>query len=302
MNQLHLRQLAQSAVLIAIGCTTTGCPPRDNGVSGPDTRHLPPRNLHQIVSAIDANIAKLDRPISSSSLHVAARLRDSKGKKHNFNLDGRMIFIKPRYLWMDLRHGLGSSTVMHVGSNSDEYWAWIEPEMEQMWWGRYRNAGKPCMRKIHVRPEQMVAALGIAGLPSPVEGLVGPYRSYGRQYDILNYAAPGGRGSQRFVRQYYVDRYPPYQIRLIAFLDEYGRKEISAYLDDYRPAWRNGPMIAHAVNIVWSDNGGNFTVRMKKVSPRGASEVATSVFTRPQAANLPAKVRGNIEQIDIDCE
>jgi len=260
----------------------------------------PPRELDEIVGTIQDNADRLDKALHSGSVRVVARMKDSKGKKHVFNFDGTLLFQKPRMLRMDLRHGTGTP-VMQVGSNNDEYWAWVEPEMHQMWWGRHRHAGKACVEEVSVRPDQMVSAVAMGGLPGPDAGLIGPLRASGNEHDILFYTMPDGDGSQRLVRQYYVDRRPPYQIRLIAFLDEMGRKEMTAYLDDYKAAWRGGPLIAHAVSIFWPEEDGKFTITMQAARGVERGKVAASAFVRPVENEVPRSIRGNIEQIDAAC-
>jgi hypothetical protein len=289
---------ATTTILLVLLTSTIGCSGRER-INDRSARKLPPRELNEIVAGINENALKLDRAMWCNSVHVVARLVDSKGKEHAYNFDGDLLYKKPRSLLMRMRHGMGTP-VMQVGSNDEEYWAWIEPEMQQMWWGRHRNAGKPCVEKITVRPEQMVDVLGIGALPGPEDGLIGPIRAFGDQYDILYYATAESGGRQRFVRQYYVDRAAPYQVRLIAFLDEFGRKEMTAYLDDYKRSWNGGPMVAHNVSIFWEK--GKFSVKMGSIVGKSAGEVSAAAFHRPTAAQVPPKIRGNIEQIDANCD
>lgn len=278
-----------------------GCPPSDQPTVHNTIADAPPRELDEIVNAINDNAAKLDRAMWCGAVHVVAHLVDSKRKEHTYNFDGKLLYQFPRSLWLDLRHGLGDP-VMQVGSNDEEYWAWIVPEMEQMWWGRHRNAGKPCVQKIAVRPEHMVAALGVSALPKSADGLIGPIRAYGREYDILYYASIEPDGGYRFARQYYVERSAPFQVRLITFLDKFGQKEMSAFLDNYRPTWDGGPLVAHDVSIFWPKENGKLTVKMDRVIGKDASEVSSGAFLRPADSQVPARVRNNIEQIDAQCD
>ncbi len=279
-----------------------GCPPQTGQITDtPPPSVAEPRELSEIVQAVNDNAERLTQALWSNSVHVTARFLDRKGKEHIYTFDGSLLFKRPRYLRMDLRHGLGTP-VMQVGSNDEFYWCWIEPEMEQMWWGRHVYAGKSCVKSVTVRPEQMVAALGIGGLPPVDDDLIGPLRSFGREFDILYYAAPDDEHGRRFVRQYYIDRAPPHQIRLIAFLDRFGRKEMTAYLDDYKPAWEGGPWVAHAVSIFWPKDESKFTITMDRAAGRSEDQVSDKAFLLPTPEQLPAAVRRNVEQLDADCD
>ncbi len=292
------RSLAAVTTICAAMAIPAGCSPNKGSIKGTRPSGDRPRSLDEIVSEINANAARLDRAIWSSSTRVTAHVVDKRKRKHTFNFDGTLLFDRPRNLRIDLRHGLGKP-VMQIGSNDTFYWSWIEPEMEQMWWGLHRNVGQSCSGTAGVRPEQMVAALGVGGLPDARDGLIGPRLTKGREFDILSYASSAS--GDRIVRQYYVDRHPPYQIRLIAFLDESGQKEMSAYLDDFREAWEGGPMIAHTISIFWPKDDGKFTVKMRSAVGRTTEQVSASAFVMPTPAELPASVRQNIEQIDADC-
>lgn len=282
-----------AALLIPAGCSS-----KKGSVNVARPANDRSRDLNEIVSAINANAARFDRAIWSSSTRVTAHVIDKRNRKHTFNFEGTLLFDRPRNLRIDLRHGLGKP-VMQIGSNDTSYWSWIEPELESMWWGLHRNVGRPCSGTAGVRPEQMVAALGVGGLPQSRDGLVGPRLTKGREFDILSYASSAS--GDRIVRQYYVDRTPPHQVRLIAFLDESGQKEMTAYLDDFRAAWEGGPMIAHTISIFWPKDDGKFTVKMRSAVGRSAEQVSASAFVMPTSAELPASVRRNIEQIDADC-
>lgn len=277
------------------------CNDPDGGRVRQSGRQKPSRNLNEIVSTIEDNASRLDRALWSKSVRVTARIVDQKRREHVYSFDGSLLFRRPRSLNMSMRHGLGGNTVMQVGSNDGEYWAWIEPELQQMWWGNHRNSGRDCVERISFRPEQMVAALGIGGLPTSEPNLSGPTFEAGRQYDILNYTSPSANGSPYVARQYFVDRSPPYQVRLIAVLDSRGRKTMTAYLDDYKPTWNGGPVVPSGISIFWPEEGGKFTIKLTGVTGKSEGEISNSAFVRPQGDQLPARVRSNIVQIDAAC-
>jgi hypothetical protein len=314
----------------------TGCPPPPKVQPVPPEQ--PPRTIEEIVATIEANAARLDQAFSlwSNSVAVTARFTDRQGKEHVYNLDGNFLFQPPQRLRMDLRPSMGDQ-VMQIGSNDADYWVWIEPEWKKMWWGRYVHVGKPCTETIAVRPDQLVAALGLGGLPNAEEGLIGPVRKYGRTHDILYYMrrravedeAPSAERSAasrrkdggsstthptplrpassklspgyRLEREFWVDRLPPYLIRVVLFRDALGRETTSAFLDDYRAAWEGGPLVPHAVSIIWHQDNGKFTMFISRVQGLPAEKVGPRAFLRPTREELPAGVT-DVIQVDADCD
>lgn len=293
-----LRGAALSALSGCLMCCSLGCPPSDVEVTIPPP---PPRELSNIVDVIARNAALLDRALWSPAIQVTARFTDRDGKEHVFNLDGNLLYQPPRNLRMDLRPGLGDK-VMEIGSNPQDYWVWVEPELRGMWWGRHRHLGKACAEKIIVRPDQLLSALGVGGLPTRSEGLLGPARKFGKQFDILYYVKRRPDGSFLLDREYWVDRLPPFQIRVVILRDALGRTAMSAFLEDYRPAWQDGPVVAHESSIFWPQDDGKFTMSMRGVRGVADADVRPGSFDRPTADRLPAAVRANVVQVDADCE
>lgn len=287
-------------VVLLIGAT--GCPPPvSSGVNEGSRDPLPPRDTAAIVAAIRENAAKLNRALWSDTIHVTAHLIDADGLEHVQNLDGNLLFVQPRRLRMDLRHGLGTP-VMQIGSNDEQYWFWIEPELKGMWWGRHRFVGRPCVGRMAVRPDQLVSALGLGGLPVEADGLSGPMRVSGNRSDLLYYWNEGPEGAVMRVRQYRVSRTPPYLVRLVSFLDGFGRKTMIASLDDYAPAWEGGPRVAHSIVVDWPLEGGRFTITIDRLRGESSDRLRAGWFDRPTGDRLPAGVRSNVVQVDAECE
>ncbi|MBN2561307.1 MAG: hypothetical protein JXQ75_10295 [Phycisphaerae bacterium] len=283
-----------------------GCPP-PSGEVGQDVPPPPPRTLDEIIETIEGNAALLDRALWSNSVTVTARFTDENGKEHVYNLDSNLLFQPPRDLRMDLRPGLGDQ-VMQIGSNTEDYWIWIEPEMKRMWWGRHRHAGKRCAGSISVRPDQLVMALGLGGLPRAGDGLIGPARKYGKTYDILYYLREStdvedqrSSGGYWLAREYWVERSPPYMVRIVQFRDRLGRVLMSAFLDDQRRAWEGGPLVAHSISIIWHLDEGKFTMSMGRVRGVPPEKVNADAFARPEADDLPSGIEAVI-QVDSDCD
>ena len=281
-----------AALLATSMCT--GCSQNKENVAA--SAGGPPRELPDIVSAIQANADRVDRPLWAANVNVTARVKDSRGKRHSYNLEGSLLFAKPRSLRMDLRPGLGDQ-VMGIGSNSEDYWVWIEPELKAMHWGRHRYADQRCARSAGIRVDQLVDSLGLGGLPSSTEGLTGPTRRAGKKHDILEYRRPGGVAVER---EYWISRAPPYQIHLVNFRDARRRIIMSAMLEEYEPAWQGGPLVPRAVSMIWPQDEGKFTMRISRLKGMEPGKVAANAFVRPGREQLPRDVV-EIIQLDEDC-
>ncbi|MFQ5411631.1 MAG: hypothetical protein ACE5EC_05015, partial [Phycisphaerae bacterium] len=192
--------------------------------------------------------------------------------------------------------------VMQIGSNEDQYWFYVEPELKGMWWGRHRHVGKPCVGRMAVRSDQLVAALGLGGLPTKADGLKGPLRVNGKSSDILYFWAQKPNGPPERTRQYRISRTPPYQIRLVSFIDVLGRKTLIASLDDYAPAWEGGPTVAHSIVVDWPLEGGRFSILIDRIRGEPADQLRPGWFDRPTGDRLPSEVRSNVVQVDADCD
>jgi len=275
-----------------------GCPPGPRvQPSGPPP---PPRELEEIVAVITRNNALLDRPLWSRGVTVSARIKDDNGKEHLYNLEGSLLFQKPLNLRLDLRPGVGDQ-VMQIGSNADDYWLWIEPELKTMRWGRHRFAGKPCSEPMTVRPDQFAAALGLAELPKPESGLIGPVRRYGKVRDILCYLRPREDGGYVFEREYQVDRTPPYLVRVVLYRDALGRISMDSVLDDYRAVWEGGPLLAHSISMNWREDEGWLKLSLGPLKDTDPAKLSPRAFLRPTAANLPRGIE-QVIQVDAACD
>ena len=291
----HWRAAAAFVFVVACLCVA-GCPPPNESIP-PDLPRTPRTNA-EIIRTIEINNRLLDRALWSNSVTVKARFEDSDGKEHPYNLEGSFLFDRPLRLLIDLRPGLGNK-VMQIGSNDDDYWFWIEPEVGVMRWGRHRHVGKPGVDRAGIRPDHLVSALGFADMRLSEQGLIGPDRVWGKTYDKLRYMRETRDGGFVSDREYHIDRDPPYLMRVVIFRDEFGRRVMSAFLDDYKPAWEGGPMVAHHINVDWPREKARFTMWLARV--RGVEDIEPEAFARPTDDKLPAGVR-DIVQIDAVCD
>ena len=292
------RRIAQTFLIALSIAVVTGCPPLPKPRPKPEP---PPRTDAEIIAAVEANSALLDRPLYSNSVQVTARFKDADGKERVFNLESNFFLEKPRNLRMDLRPAIGDQA-MQIGSNDEDYWFWIEPDLGLMRWGRHRHVGKSCTGSAIIRPDQLVACLGLGSVRSPEVGLIGPARVYGSKYDKLRYWRPGPNGTYFVDREYWIERVEPYLIRVVVFRGRFGKRATTAFLDDYRPAWEGGPLAPHAVSIFWPADDAKFTMKVGRYSR--AENVAPGAYRRPTPETLPPLPPGvtDVVQIDAACD
>ena len=283
-------------LILAAGCAALcGCPPPEIKTSTPTT----PRASREIVDRINANNERIDQPLYASPAHVVAQMVDDRGTPHRYSLDGSLLVRTPHDFRLDLRHPIGEQ-VMQVAANAETFWLWVKPEVSTYWWGRFDNVGKPCADPMPLRPEQLAEVLGMRVLPLPGSGAIGPARLYGEQYDRLLYFGSGG-GLYSIDREYWVERTPPYMVRLILFRDAFGRRAMNANLDDYRPAWPDGPLVAHKISIDWPPSSGGteggkllLTIDNWQASP----PISRRAFVRPES---PPGIERQV-QVDRNCD
>jgi len=168
-----------------------------------------------------------------------------------------------------------------------------------MRWGKHIHAGKPCSGQIAVMPHQLASALGL-GLPSTDEGLSGPVRVSGENFDVLQFQRISGKETL-IDREYWVERYPPFMVRRIVFRDEYGRDSMQANLDDYRSGWQGGPLVPLRIDVRWPRTDSRLRMEISGVKAMPADKISPKAFTLPKPAELPAGVR-DIVQVDAPCD
>jgi hypothetical protein len=273
-----------------LGCG--GCPPPD--IQPPP----PPRPTAEVVGNLQRNAARLESGIFGKHLSVNAKVRDEKRRSHSYNLEGTLLYRRPRDLRVDLHPGLGEQ-VMGIGSNTEEYWIWIEPEVGSMRWGKHAYVGKPCADSSAVMPHQLATSMGL-GLPTSDEGLSGPTRRSEEKFDVLQYTRQSGPDSI-IDREYWVDRYPPFMVRKIIFRDNLGREAMVAVLDEYRADYAQAPLVPHHIEVRWPDNDSRLKMDISSFKSVTADQISPKSFTRPTREKLPDGVRAII-QVDKSCE
>jgi hypothetical protein len=123
--------------VVIVGALTAGCPPKPP-VSYP---FVP---MHEAIRRVNENNIKLSSAaggLKASPIDASVRFHEREGGlARQFSFPGVLALHAPRDLILQLREGLGSTVVIQAGSNDDEYWLWVKPEINTLWWGTYPRA------------------------------------------------------------------------------------------------------------------------------------------------------------------
>lgn len=102
-------------------------------------------NFHPVRAAADATMEWIDE----------------KGKRRTEGLDARLFFVPTDRLYLS-GNKLGTGDVQ-LGTNPEDFWLVIEPEIDSYWWGD-RQTGRQCAEVLPFDPETVIEALGVVNL------------------------------------------------------------------------------------------------------------------------------------------
>jgi hypothetical protein len=220
--------------IVAIGC--------DGGLAiGPRVKPVPPRDAQQAMERINENLEKIEGSLYCPGL-ASFRFRDANGTDRRFlGHQATVIFEAPRYLYFDIKHGLGGS-VARIGSNDERYWLWVDtPETHKLWYGRWDVLEAGGARPLAVPPNQLLDALMMRPLPLWLDGALKPLlRLDGNDHRLL-FIGLAEDGWPYIKRELVLDPRPPYMPSEIIDRDSVGRVVMHAYLKKYRPVKDSGP-------------------------------------------------------------
>src|SRR6185437_2978905 len=131
-NSRLLKLFISAMALIGLaGCCH--CPPAPG--NGPPYVG-PTEPMARVVAQINANNEKI--PSLWSSLYYKANIIDEKKQAHFVNGEGTLLYRQS----MDLRL-IGrkdpAGIIFDIGSNRNQFWLRVIPELDTMWWGTYRS-------------------------------------------------------------------------------------------------------------------------------------------------------------------
>jgi hypothetical protein len=283
---------------ILIGCMPKNPPPQP-AYTGPT------ESMEEVVRAINANNSKLPSlwaTIASSGMD--ASIVDDKGKRHDYVLGGTLLYRAPGDVKLTGKHDLAGE-VFAIGSNRDFYWlSTKEPETETLW-GRYKYLGAECAQPIPIRPDLVLAVLGVSTVSPDFLTEPAPVMRFNNKADaymfIWSARVPAGMPERwAAVKEVWYDRQTK-RPKVVVLFDPSGRVVIEAHLAEHVPVKvpdmprENWPTVASRYDLVFPDSGSRLRLKLADValSNKGAPNDVTFRFAPPKA--------GKVTQLDEAC-
>lgn len=274
---------ACAALSLLSGCVAKAPPP------GPPPR---PVSLAEVMSRVNDNNSQIPLVYKAGRVRLTGRFADEAGRRRRVDLNGGLLYRKPRDLYLDLHHLL--TPVLRVGSNDQRYWMWLLLDIKQMVWGKYEHLDRPDIRGFALRPDQVIEALGVNELPAAGAGLIGPLRRTEPERNVLTYFRADQDGGHHTEREYYLDRRWPFLIRRLVVRGALGEVVLDVHLDDYKPI-AGGPLSAKTIRLSWPENDAHLRLELARRSLPAPDRVKARAFAFPAEAPVPAD---HVVQID----
>ncbi len=280
------------SIIFVAGCAT------QKRAEGPRPYYGPTETMAQVVERINRN----NRPIVSlwARQSFEARLFDEKGESHFVNGDGSLVFRKPREL--KLTGTKPFVKIFEIGSTAERYWLEIPEQLDTMWWGWYRNVGKPCVRTVPVRPDLMIDVLGVGEIDPDFNHQPAPVMRFNPDADAYMFLWTVHEPDRWIAqKEVWYDRKTLHP-QLVLLFDPNGRVVLRAYLSKFEPVevaeapraqW---PTVATNYRLFFPDSGSTMTFQLKDVrlSYKGAP--------RPGSIRFPVEPGvSKVIQVDEDC-
>lgn len=242
------------AVLGLAWAGLAGCVP-DRGFAGAGERGAvePEESLEVVVGRVNENNARVDFILRGVGKADGKYLR-ADGKLEPFHQDAKLLFRKPRDLYLELEHSLGED-IMQIGSNSREFWVWKKIRDDRYWWGEHDQLDPHEYAELPIRPDQLVDVIGLGDLPTTVDPRTGPLFEVLPERYQLTFLASDGSGPPYPAKRVMVDRRPPYLVREVFYLTPAGRQHTIARLSDYGYVRRTSALAPYRIRIEWPSRG-----------------------------------------------
>jgi hypothetical protein len=254
----------------------------------------PTLTLSQLIAAVNVNNQKL--PTLWASHYYEATIVDEKKQSHFVSGDGAFLYRSPD----DLRL-IGSmelvGTVFDLGSNTNEYWLKVIPQVDTLWYGRYADLNKAALtaQQVPIEPDMILQVLGIEPIDPDLNDLPAPTLRFNNESDwymvVWNVKLPDRWVAQREI---WYDRKT--LLPLFVFLyDANGRVVLRARLTYHHPVEvagmpkANWPVVPGRYSLFFPESGSKMELTLNQVMLKkgeGARAVPNDrTFKAPDPAN-----------------
>jgi hypothetical protein len=162
----HRRPLRWSSAIggILLLVCAIGCPPHQTCIA--------PRSPEEALARVNDNAGQIAQPLQYSGL-VSFRFRDADNRERAFYAyDARLFYAGPNKLLFDVLALSGK--VAEFGSDGQQYWVSIEPEIHKLWYGTWAALERGTPRRLPLPPGDLLDVLMVRPLPAALAGGLQP--------------------------------------------------------------------------------------------------------------------------------
>lgn len=288
-----LVRMSSLALAWVLGC----CPPPPT-VRAAGDYYGPTEPLAVVVNRINDNNLRV--PTLWSRLGFQAVLSQGE-KSRQFDGDGTLMYSDPGYLRMQLAHP-AAGPVFELGVNEDRYWVHDRRE-DEIWWGRTRLAGLPCVQQVPIRPDLIAEVLGISLIDTDFAADPVPVMRFDNErdaYSIIWSTRLVEPGPARWVaqREVWYDRQKLHPIH-IRLYDVDGRVLLRADLSNHSPLDdAGGAVVARRYDLFVPETGSRMTIDLRQVKLQNNGRPRWDSFVMPDLNTVGAK---KVQQVDENC-
>ncbi|MHC4093162.1 MAG: hypothetical protein ACYSVY_23325 [Planctomycetota bacterium] len=275
------------AATLVLACVA-GCPP-------PARRMGDPIPIHQAIAIANANTAQVTTCLKAEG-SAAGYFTLADGGRHHFDFRAVLFVTTPRHLYLTLKSGLGTQELL-IGSNEEQYWLHVKRDDDTYRFGTHAALGNDLESFLPLRPDMVIEALGLNGLPETTAGASGPVQRIVDEHQQLIFLSFTSTGQGIIRKEYWLDRYEPRLIRRILFRDGMGRVIMDSCLDDCKAMGGDGPLVARRIRIEWPLDGGMIDFRIRRWEPRPERGLDHPAFVAPHERGLKFT-----HMIDLDAD
>ncbi len=231
MIKSYFNVISTSAWLSALAIVAlTGC-------QGPQIAAPPTVGCEGMATIYDAAAALAAQREQLIPLQATAQCRmewrDADGKTQRERFDAQVRFMPPEKLFFR-GHRFGE---IRFGTNAEQFWLRIKPELDTYWYGSRRQA-QECSHVLMMNPANLTEALGMVQVDAQWELF------HRDGWDLLT-----ERDNGMPVRRVYVDACD-YRVRRIEYYDRFGQVTSATELADYITLPRQRLAVPRTIRLV----------------------------------------------------
>lgn len=274
--------------LLAAVVLVAGCAPKPK----PFVR----RPMGELMALAERDLAPID-VFRAKHGTMTVTFPDEKGKVHRFNLDGmHIVFNAPRGLYLSASYVV-QPAALKIGSNDTRYWLAVKPEVNQLWWGRWEHADKPCNTWRMGAPNRLIEALGQVRLRGLAGKYLGPILQRRPPHHVLMYMAPGELPLDDWyiAKEIFLDvDEGRLSVPRIVYYDFDGNIELEIRLGDYRQVVHAGQThyVPGTIELKMERHGSTMKLKLGKIDVPDKTRPVR--FPPPDAYDV-------VERVDDDC-